>query len=162
MQSTSACPPFLDGQLHPIHFVFLFRSFQQGPKTTWEIQNMHEKRPFFLGCPLIWKSTMCYTSAPDKAMTTKGMTSQSYIFDIFETPVTMTPQQEISKTPNSLQLLLGILNIYFWGDNIYFGGKDVYFWVFSKILGFWEFLLCCWGCLGLCRSGGPVGVFADI
>ena len=59
--------------------------------------------------------------------------------DICETPVTETPQQKISKTlilPNSLERL----NVSFGGNDVYFGGNNVYFWVFSKILGFWEFL----------------------
>ena len=47
--------------------------------------------------------------------------------DIFETPVTVTPQQKISKTLN-LPKFLEILNVYFWGDNAYFWGDNVYFW----------------------------------
>ena len=78
------------------------------------------------------------------------------ILDIFETPVTMTPppQQEISKTAN-LPKFPKILNVYFWGDNVYFGGNNiyfwginVYFWVFSKTVGFFEFIFCCWGGFG--------------
>ena len=33
----------------------------------------------------------------------------------FQTPVTVTPQQEISKTLNSSKIPLKILNVYFWG-----------------------------------------------
>ena len=50
-------------------------------------------------------------------------------------------------------------NVYFWEDNVYFWGSTVYFW---KILGFWNFLFCCWGAWGLCGSGGPVEVFKNI
>ena len=48
--------------------------------------------------------------------------------DIFETPVTMTPQQKISKSFNSCKNYLKILNVYFWGTNVYFWGTNVYFW----------------------------------
>ena len=42
--------------------------------------------------------------------------------DIFEAPVTVTPQQEIQKIKmHSPQIS------YFWGDNVYFGGNKVYF-----------------------------------
>ena len=61
--------------------------------------------------------------------------------DIFETPVTVTPQQEISKTLKFFQNSLDLLNVYFWGDNAYFGGDNVYFWALSKIHGFWNFFL---------------------
>ena len=53
---------------------------------------------------------------------------------------------------------LKVLNVYFWGDSIYFWGNKVYFWGNTKNLGFLDFF-CCWGGLGLCGSGGPVGVF---
>ena len=48
--------------------------------------------------------------------------------DLFETPVTVTPQQEISKTLNSSKIPQKILNIYFWGTSVYFWGTSVYFW----------------------------------
>ena len=56
--------------------------------------------------------------------------------DIFETPVTVTPQQEISKTLNSSKIPFKILNVYLWGTsvyfwemlNVYFRGTSVYFW----------------------------------
>ena len=38
------------------------------------------------------------------------------------------------------------------------GGKKVCSGGVSKILGFWELLLLLGGGLGLCGSGGPVGV----
>ena len=47
--------------------------------------------------------------------------------DIFETPVTMTPQQEISKNFKFFKNSLKILNVYsFGGKNVYsFGGTSV-------------------------------------
>ena len=48
--------------------------------------------------------------------------------DIFETPVTGPPQQKISKTLNSSNFSLKILNVYFWGTSVYFWGTNVYFW----------------------------------
>ena len=36
--------------------------------------------------------------------------------DIVETSVTVTPQQEISKTLNSFKFL----NVYFWGDKVHY------------------------------------------
>ena len=60
---------------------------------------------------------------------------------MFETLVTVTPQQEISKTLTSSKIPFKILNVYFWGNDVYFWGNNVYFWVFSKILGFGDFFL---------------------
>ena len=48
--------------------------------------------------------------------------------DIFETPVTVTPQQEISKSLKFFQNSLKILNVCFWGDNVYCWGDNFYFW----------------------------------
>ena len=45
--------------------------------------------------------------------------------DIFETPVTVTTQQEISKTISSFHKPLKLLNVYFWGDDVYFWGSKV-------------------------------------
>ena len=45
------------------------------------------------------------------------------VLDIFETPVTVTPQQEISKTLNSAQISLKMLSVYFWGTSVYFGER---------------------------------------
>ena len=75
-----------------------------------------------------------------------------YDLDILKPDVTVTPQQEISKTFKFFQNPLKILNVYFGGDNVYFWGDNcisdnIYFWghkvysgEFSKIFGFWEFL----------------------
>ena len=96
--------------------------------------------------------------------------------DIFETPVTVTPQQEISKTFKLFKNSLKILNIDFWGKSVYFWGKSVYFWgkerlllgeitfTFGEIrdsrrlLGLWNFFLG-----GFVGSVGrwPVGVFFE-
>ena len=54
--------------------------------------------------------------------------SAKHDLDIFEAPVTVTPQHEISKTLNSSKIPLKILNVYFWGKNVYFWGTSVYFW----------------------------------
>ena len=83
--------------------------------------------------------------------------------DNFETPVTVTPQQKISKTLNSSKNSLKILSVYFWGDSVYFWGVNVYFGettlTFGEIrdsrrfLGFWNFsFFCCSG-----GFGGSVG-----
>ena len=81
------------------------------------------------------------------------------MLDIFETPVTVTPQTENFKNFKFFKHSLEILNVYFWGDNVYFWGDNVYFWGsnvyfggnkgFSKILGFLELLVCCSGGGGL-------------
>ena len=101
--------------------------------------------------------------------------SDATVLDIFETPVTMTPQQKISKTLNSSQSALKILHVYFWGDNVYFWGNNVYFWEnnvyfwgknvyfwenqdysrgFSKIVGFGEILFVAWVGFGTLWVGG--------
>ena len=55
-----------------------------------------------------------------------------------------------------------ILNVYFlgiafsFGDNVYFWGDNVYFWILGDFRVF-GISFCCWGVLGLCGSGGPVG-----
>ena len=71
--------------------------------------------------------------------------------DIFETRVTVTPQQENSKI---LQKFPKILNVYFWGKNVYFWGDNVTFGIIG-VFGFWEFLFCCLGVLGTPWVGGP-------
>ena len=63
----------------------------------------------------------------------------AFILDIFETPVTVTPQQEISKTLNSSKIPLKILSVYFWGKNVYFWGENVYFWGMNVY--FWCFFV---------------------
>ena len=60
--------------------------------------------------------------------------------DIFETPVTVTFQQEnfINFTVSEITLTFGELTFAFCGDN-------VYFWGFSEILGFLKVpFSCCW------------------
>ena len=91
--------------------------------------------------------------------------SVQHVLDIFETLVTVTPNRNF-RNFSSCKIPFKILNVYFLGDNVYFWGNNIYFWgnnvdfwAFSKIIGFWEFLFCCWGVLGLCGSGGPVGGF---
>ena len=97
----------------------------------------------------------------------------TFRLDIFEIPVTVTPQQTISKTLNSSKTSLKVLNvyfggdrIYFWGDNVYFWGNHIYFWGnkgFSKIWGFGELLfVVARGVWGLCGSAGLIGVFENI
>ena len=46
-----------------------------------------------------------------------------HVLNILETPVTVTPQQKISKNFKFIQNSLEILNVYFWGDNVYFWAK---------------------------------------
>ena len=79
--------------------------------------------------------------------------------DICGTPVTVTPQQRISKT---FQNPLKILNVYFRGDNVHFRGDNVYFWEnraysggCSKNLGFMEFRFFVGGGLGTLWVGEP-------
>ena len=73
--------------------------------------------------------------------------------DIFETPVTVTPQQEISKTPNSSNKKYLTFT---------FGRRTFTFGDSRGFRGFWNFFFGCWGVLGLRGSGGPVGVFENI
>ena len=71
------------------------------------------------------------------------------MFDVFETPVTMTPQQDISNTFDSSKISKTYFKFTSWGIlNVYFGGHNVYFW--GR------------GGLGLCGSRGPVGVIENI
>ena len=46
--------------------------------------------------------------------------------DIFETPVTVTPQQEISKTLSSSKTPHKILNVYFWGKKTFAFGERAF------------------------------------
>ena len=72
-----------------------------------------------------------------------------HVLGIFETPVTVTPQKEVSKTLNSskIKIPLKILNVYFWEDDGLLLGK-------LEDLGFWELL-------SLFGAGGSVGGFVD-
>ena len=62
---------------------------------------------------------------------------------------------------NTQRLLFGETAFTFGQVTFTFGGNKVYSRGFSKILGVWDFPFCCLrrgGGLGLCGSGGPVGV----
>ena len=56
----------------------------------------------------------------------KGFKCRLLLETLGKTPVTVTPQQKISKTLN-FQNSLKILNLYFWADHVYFWGDNVYF-----------------------------------
>ena len=62
--------------------------------------------------------------------------------------MTVTPPTGNLKNSKFFQRSLNILNVYFWGDNVYFG-------VFSKILGFGEFLFVAGG-------GGGAGFWDSV
>ena len=47
-----------------------------------------------------------------------GVHALTLELDIFETPETATPQQEISESLKFFQNSLKILKVYFWGDSI--------------------------------------------
>ena len=73
--------------------------------------------------------------------------------------MTVTPQQEISITLNSSEIPFERHNVYFWGDSVCFWGNKG----FSKMFRCLEFLFfVARGVLGLCGSGGPIGVFESI
>ena len=83
--------------------------------------------------------------------------------DIFETPVTVTPSQEISKTLNSSKNSLKILSVTFWGNKIFTFGELTF--TFGEITGssrFLELFFLLLGGLGTPWVGGPVGVFENI
>ena len=56
--------------------------------------------------------------------------------DLFETPVTVTPQQRNFKNFTFFKTSLKILDVYFWGKNVYFWGTNVYFW--GTNVYFWD------------------------
>ena len=92
-----------------------------------------------------------------------------WMLDIFETPVTVTPNKKfqkleiLPKVPYKYLTFTFGDNVYFWGDNVYFWRNNIYFWAFSKILGFLELFFCCWKGLGTLWVGeGPIGVFENI
>ena len=87
--------------------------------------------------------------------------------DILETPYDRDPPTENFKNFKFFQHFRKILNVYFWGDKVYFG--EIRF-TFGEVrftlgdsrrcFGFWNlFFVVGGGGLGLCGSGGPVGVF---
>ena len=87
--------------------------------------------------------------------------------DTFETPVTVTPQHESSKTLNSseipqkrnLTFTFGEITFTFGGNKVTFGQIRFIPRDSRRFWGFWNFF-CCWeGVLGLCGSDNPVGVF---
>ena len=89
---------------------------------------------------------------------------RGYKLDIFETSVTVTPQQEISKTLNSSKISEKYLTFTFGGRAFTFGGRASTFGERASTFGdnrgfrvFWNFFFCCWGVFGLRGSGGPVG-----
>ena len=86
--------------------------------------------------------------------------------NIFETPVTVTPQQETSKTLNLQKFLKKYLTFTFGERTLTFGERTFTFgeraFTFGDnrgFRGFWNFFFRCWGVLGLRGSGGPVGGF---
>ena len=98
------------------------------------------------------------------------------MLDIFETPVTVTPQQEISKTLNSSKIPLKYLTFTFgerastfgerastFGERAStFGERASTFGDNRGFRGFWNFFFCCWGVLGLRGSGGSRRGFENI
>ena len=91
-----------------------------------------------------------------KSLCREGYFVYVFVLDIFETPVTVTPQQEISKTLHSFK------NTYTFtfGERAFtFGERAFTFGDNRGFRGFWNFFFCCWGVLGLRGSGGPVGGF---
>ena len=76
--------------------------------------------------PIGWGAIKTHCTAIDSVAASRRLNPSS--LDIFETPVTVTPQQKISKTLNSSNIPSKILNVYFWGKNVYFWGTNVYFW----------------------------------
>ena len=82
-----------------------------------------------------------------------------YTLDIFETPVTVTPQQEISKTFNSSKIPLKYFTFTFGERTFTFEARAFTFGDNQGFRDFFEFLFLLLGVLGLRGSGGPVGVF---
>ena len=87
------------------------------------------------------------------------------ILDIFENPVNVTPQQEISKTLNSskipkyLTFTCGEITFTFGGMTLTFGEIRFSLGDSRRFYGFWNFCFVAGGGWGLCGSGGPVQVF---
>ena len=90
--------------------------------------------------------------------------------DIFENPVTVTPQQEISKTLNSSKFSKKYLTFTFgertftFREQAFTLGNELLPLGIIGVFGFFlEFLFfVSWGVLRLRGSGGPVGVFEHI
>ena len=81
------------------------------------------------------------------------------MLDIFETPVTVTP----NKKKKNFKFFLAILSVYFWGDNVFTFGEITF--TFGEVrltlrdsrsfFGFWEDLFfVAGGFWGLCGSRG--------
>ena len=80
--------------------------------------------------------------------------------DIFETPVTVTPQQEISKTINSPRIILLKYLTFTFGERTFTVEGRAF--TFGDNRGFWNSFFVAGGVLGLRGSGGAVGVFENI
>ena len=76
--------------------------------------------------------------------------------------MSVTPQQEISKTFNSSKFPSKYLASTFGERASTFGERASTLGNNRGFRGFWNFFFCCWGVLGLRGSGGPVGVFENI
>ena len=92
---------------------------------------------------------------------TPNHVKESQGLDAFETPVTVTPQQKISKTLISSKFPTKYLTLTFGEQTFTFGERTFTFGDNQGFRFFFEFLFCCWGVLGLRGSGGPVGVFEN-
>ena len=82
--------------------------------------------------------------------------------NVFETPVTMTPQRKMFKNLNSSKKYLKFSfgeKTFTWGG-ITFSLGEIWFTLGDsrRFQGFWNFFFVAGGVLGLCGSGGPAGV----
>ena len=78
-----------------------------------------------------------------------------FSLDLFETPVTVTPQQEISKTLDSSKIPLKYFTFTFQERAFTFRERAFTLGMIGVFGFFWNFIFCCWGVLGLRGSGGP-------
>ena len=60
-----------------------------------------------------------------------------YTLDVFEAPVTVTPQQESSNTLNSSKFTFKRLNVYFWGVTTFTFGEITF--TFGEITSIWGY-----------------------
>ena len=92
-----------------------------GPQTAYIMQLWTRLRASNMGA---------FSNVPSQhaMLCSRHMMCMIYEPDIFETPVTVTPQQENFKNFKFFKNSLKRLNVYFWGTNVYFWGTNVYFW----------------------------------
>ena len=104
-----------------------------------------------------------------QTMQMQWLKCMTHILHVFETPVTVNPQQNISKTLNSSRIPEKYLTFTF-GETIFTFGERTFtlgeimftFGDFRRFSDYWKLFFVAGGFFGLRGSGAPVAVFENI